>query len=121
MADWLARGNAEGQGSVFERLSEESGCEAQVDRESVTLKGEGVLYVLRCKLLDEEPNRGLVKVRDHVVCFGEVMEIIKGSGSGVGDGMDQFGLVYADRTYRRLGECIIPGRIIDAEEEGQEG
>lgn len=119
MADWLARGNAKGQGKVFERLNEEGGCETELEGESVILKGEGVLYVLRCKLLDEEPNRGLVKVRDHVVVFGEVMEILKGDGSR--DGNDQFGLVYADRTYRRLGECIIPGRIIDAEEEGQEG
>ncbi|KAK3988338.1 flavin reductase like domain-containing protein [Cladorrhinum sp. PSN332] len=122
VADWLARGNAKGEGEVFERLKEESGCEvskaqARNKEESPVLRGDGVLYVLKCKVLDE-PVRGLVKIRDHVIVLGEVMEILRGDGGGK---ETNFGLIYADRTYRRLGECIIPGRIIDAEEEGQEG
>ncbi|KAK4222986.1 flavin reductase-like protein [Podospora fimiseda] len=116
IADWLARGRNQGEGQVFGRLKEESGCELlQGNESSPVLKGDGVLYVLRCRVLDEEVNKGLVRVRDHVIVLGEVMEILRGR-----EGND-FGLVYADRTYRRLGGCIIPGRIIDAEEEGQEG
>ncbi|KAK4159127.1 flavin reductase like domain-containing protein [Cladorrhinum sp. PSN259] len=139
VADWLARGNSLGDGNqVFARLHEESGCEFELVADEdeheenrtpagVVLRGDGVLHILLCRVLNE-PMEGLVRVRDHVIVLGEVMQILKGGNAGGGGGglkkeqvSNNFGLVYADRTYRRLGECIIPGRIIDGEEEGQEG
>ena len=101
------------------------------------LRGPGVLYVLRCRLLRGEGDGGTGLVRvlgDCVIVLGEVLGI---SDGGVGrpererklltdrsemegdergsseDGEDssseplgRFGLVYADRTYRRLGNIL---------------
>ncbi|KAK4189095.1 FMN reductase NtaB [Podospora australis] len=112
VADWLAQGNAAGL-EVFKRLEEECGCTAvtvrdnEKDNEPVVLRGPGVLYVLRCRLLDQ-PAQGLVKVRDHVIVLGEVMEIIEVSGGENNGQDDRFGLLYTDRTYRQLGNCITP-------------
>ncbi|KAK0652022.1 flavin reductase like domain-containing protein [Cercophora newfieldiana] len=118
IADWLARGNSGGR-KVFEGLAEECECvvvegegEGGRGEEPPVLRGKGVLYVLRCRLL-EEPERGLVKVRDHVIVLGEVMEILE--GGVVEDGKrrhrhEQFGLLYADRRYRQLGNCITPAK-----------
>jgi flavin reductase (DIM6/NTAB) family NADH-FMN oxidoreductase RutF len=117
IADWLAKGNAGGK-KVFEGLAEE--CECQVVEgtradEPPVLKGAGVLYVLRCRVLDE-PAQGLVKVRDHVIVLGEVMEILdSGVEGGESQGKrrhrhEQFGLLYADRRYRQLGNCITPAK-----------
>ncbi|KAL7795095.1 flavin reductase like domain-containing protein [Trichoderma ceciliae] len=64
------------------------------------LRGEGIMYVLRCRLLPDEPTRGLVKVRDHVIVVGEVVEMIAGSCAS------KFGLSYADREYRQVGRVI---------------
>ncbi|KAK0735433.1 flavin reductase like domain-containing protein [Apiosordaria backusii] len=117
IADWLARGNAAGL-EVFERLEEETGCGytkgQQKGEEAPVIKGPGVLYVLRCKLLDE-PMGGLVKVRDHYIVLGEVSEIVELNG---GDEGDKFGLLYTDRKYRMLGGCIVPGEGL---EEGRDG
>ncbi|KAK4157512.1 flavin reductase like domain-containing protein, partial [Chaetomidium leptoderma] len=115
VADWFTGGNAEGR-EVFERLVEEggvavvrSGSAAAVESgEAPVLEGDGVLYVLRCKLLDDEPARGLVRVRDHVIVLGEVVEIVEGSGAQR-EAEERFGLLYADRRYRQLGGCITPG------------
>jgi len=116
IADWLARGNAGGK-KVFEGLAEECECEA-VDGASAdeppVLRGAGVLYVLRCRLLDE-PSQGLVRVRDHVIVLGEVMEIIEGGVERTSQGKrrrenERFGLLYADRRYRQLGNCIMPAK-----------
>ncbi|KAL1902756.1 hypothetical protein Sste5346_000666 [Sporothrix stenoceras] len=72
------------------------------DHEQPFLRGAGVLYVLRCRLLDE-PLRGLVPVRDHVVVLGEVLEIMGGGAEAVdGAGAPRFGLLYGDRHYRKL-------------------
>lgn len=72
------------------------------DHEQPFLRGAGVLYVLRCRLLDE-PLRGLVPVRDHVVVLGEILEIIDGDAEAVDDaGTPRFGLLYGDRHYRQL-------------------
>jgi hypothetical protein len=69
---------------------------------------------LRCKLLDDEPARGLVRVRDHVIVLGEVLEIVEGAGARRAE-EERFGLLYADRRYRQLGGCITPGEDIDGE------
>jgi flavin reductase (DIM6/NTAB) family NADH-FMN oxidoreductase RutF len=123
VADWFAGGNAEGR-EVFERLVEGGGVErvgymsgsglgpAEDGREKPgseppVLEGDGVLYVLRCRLLEDEPSRGLVKVRDHFIVLGEVMEIVEGSGAQR-ETEERFGLLYADRRYRQLGGCITP-------------
>ncbi|KAF3345109.1 hypothetical protein VdG2_06722 [Verticillium dahliae VDG2] len=78
---------------------------ADMRGEAPVLRGEGVLYVLRCRVLDDAPAQGLVRVRDHVIVVGEVVEIVKGEE----DGEDEFGLVYADRRYRCVGDGIVKG------------
>ncbi|KAL2175138.1 flavin reductase like domain-containing protein [Thermothelomyces heterothallicus CBS 202.75] len=124
VADWFAGGNAQGR-EVFDRLVEEGdvrvrwggvggadGGDGNGDdhkREPPVLQGDGVLYVLRCKLLDDEPSRGLVRVKDHVIVIGEVLEIVEGTGAKRGK-HERFGLLYADRRYRQLGGCIMPGK-----------
>ncbi|KAK0626750.1 flavin reductase like domain-containing protein [Immersiella caudata] len=118
IADWLAKGNAGGR-KVFETLEKECECtflEGGTEGEPPVLKGEGVLYVLRCRLL-EEPDRGLVRVRDHVIVLGEVIEILEGGAGVEGEREgkrkrkhERFGLLYADRRYRQLGNCITPAK-----------
>lgn len=111
VADWFRRGNASDRG-VFEagRMRDGCGCEAvQQGQEgrgaAPLLRGKGVLYGLKCKLLDDEPNRGLVRARDHVVVLAEVREITEGRGEQ--PGQEVFGLAYADRRYRQLGATIV--------------
>ncbi|KAM0581328.1 hypothetical protein ACHAO2_001425 [Verticillium nonalfalfae] len=105
VADWFTRGNAEGQ-HVFSGLGREGPpVTADMRGEAPVLRGEGVLYILRCRVLDDAPAQGLVRVRDHVIVVGEVVEIIKGEE----DGEDEFGLVYADRRYRCVGDGIVKG------------
>ncbi|KAL2152354.1 hypothetical protein VTH82DRAFT_5538 [Thermothelomyces myriococcoides] len=128
VADWFAGGNAQGR-EVFDRLVEEGDLQVRwegsvggaagrdgdggdLQSEPPVLQGDGVLYVLRCKLLDDEPSRGLVKVKDHVIVIGEVLEIVEGFGAKR-ENHERFGLLYADRRYRQLGRCIIPGENKD--------
>ncbi|KAL2162850.1 hypothetical protein VTH06DRAFT_6686 [Thermothelomyces fergusii] len=124
LADWFAGGNAHGR-EVFDRLVEEGdvqvrwgeveagdGDRHRHESEPPVLQGDGVLYVLRCKLLDDEPSGGLVRVKDHVIVIGEVLEILEGAGAKR-DGDEGFGLLYADRRYRQLGRCILPGKSTD--------
>lgn len=118
VADWFSRGNAEGH-RVFEGLAEDDGAKAEtggpgcqaelLPDEPPLLKGDGVLYVMRCQLLDDAPLGGLVQVRDHVIVVAEVVEIIEGRHVDAAKGTreDDFGLVYADRRYRRLGEAMV--------------
>ncbi|KAK0674171.1 flavin reductase like domain-containing protein [Cercophora samala] len=117
IADWLARGNAAGL-EVFEQLQQECGCDYEKGKGAVApmIKGPGVLYVLRCELLNE-PMGGLVKVRDHYIVLGEVKEIVEVNGGGK---EDKFGLMYADRKYRELGGCIIPGEGVEEGKDGEE-
>lgn len=76
------------------------------------LKGPGVLHVLRCRLLDDEHHGGLVKVRDHVIVLGEVLEIIDGGGQDdITDPERPFGLSYADTKYREPGRSIRTERL----------
>lgn len=114
VAEWFRRGNAvEGLG-VFEAEGMRAGCGCEVSGEvesgaagdmAPLLRGMGVLYGLRCKLLNDEPHRGLVRVRDHVVVLAEVVGIMEGVGGREGD--EEFGLVYADRRYRQLGGTMV--------------
>lgn len=121
VADWFSRGNAEGH-RVFEGLSGASsvarqqqgpdgpGCLATLHADQPPLlEGDGVLYVMRCRLLEDAPLGGLVPVRDHVIVVAEVVEIIEGRHVDAEKGTreDDFGLVYADRRYRRLGETMV--------------
>ncbi|KGQ05591.1 hypothetical protein BBAD15_g9189 [Beauveria bassiana D1-5] len=64
------------------------------------LRGKGVVHVLRCRLLEDEPVRGLIRVRDHMIVVAEVVEMIPGVES------NEFGLAYADRKYRQVGSVI---------------
>lgn len=139
IADWMTRGNSEGPEKVFKGLETECGCIVsneenlsmhKGDVEAPLLDGDGVLYILRCRVLDE-PMEGLIPVRDHVIVLGEVEEIVEGLGvrrdveeaqkvNSLDPPVDlekseerdmdlyQFGLVYADRKYRQLGNCIVP-------------
>ncbi|KAK7749938.1 hypothetical protein SLS53_000520 [Cytospora paraplurivora] len=132
VAEWFRRGNAEGLG-IFDADRMRAGCGCEVaaadgDGDDVgeggagltseaaaaaaappsppLLRGPGVLYALRCRLLDDEPARGLVRVRDHVLVLAEVVDIVEGEGR---EGEEPFGLAYADRRYRQLGCTMIPG------------
>ena len=69
------------------------------DAEGV-LRGEGVLLALRCQVLADAPEGGLVRVRDHVIVVGEVVEMVPVTKA------EEFGLVYADRRYRQVGEVL---------------
>lgn len=114
VADWFAGGNAEGR-EVFERLVQAGGLEGvSLVAEAPFLEGDGVLYVLRCRLLDDVPGKGLVRVRDHVIVVGEVLEIVEGVGAER-EQEERFGLLYADRRYRQLGDCITPGERKEGE------
>lgn len=138
IADWMTRGNSEGPEKVFKGLESECACVIanhedldmrRDDGEAPLLNGDGVLYIMKCRIL-EEPMEGFVPVRDHVIVLGEVEEIVEGLGArcraNEGEQVNsldpveldrseerdtdayQFGLVYADRRYRQLGNCIVP-------------
>ncbi|EFY92007.1 putative oxidoreductase [Metarhizium acridum CQMa 102] len=100
VADHFTRGNMDG---VFDTME---GATYTVDKcqhgrsSAPLLKGEGVLRVLRCKLLPDGATGGLVRVRDHVIVLGEVVEMIPGNKT------KEFGLAYADRRYRQVGGVI---------------
>lgn len=112
VAEWFRRGNADGLG-VFDagKMKEGCGCEeeeiaaiAGKETEAPLLRGKGVLYAMRCKLLDDAPSNGLVRVRDHVVVLAEVLDMVEGKDKG-----EVFGLSYADRRYRQVGGTIVNG------------
>lgn len=89
-------------------MREGCGCEViqgQAETAAPLLRGNGVLYGLKCKLVDEAPHQGLVRVRDHAVVLAEVADIVEGRGEPDGQGV--FGLAYADRKYRQLGGTIV--------------
>lgn len=115
MAEWFRRGNADGLGtfdngrmwegcgcvSVAPQQQEEQGEDAVVA--TPLLKGKGVLYAMRCKVLDDTPTGGLVRVRDHVIVLAEVVEIVEGEDGPA----EMFGLAYADRRYRAVGNTMV--------------
>lgn len=115
VAEWFRRGNADGLGVFDKRMMWEGcGCEyavipssssagSQQEKEAPLLKGKGVLYAMRCKVLDDAPTGGLVRVRDHVVVLAEVVEILEGANGPA----KVFGLAYADRRYRTVGNTMV--------------
>lgn len=97
VADHFTRGNV--GGDVF------AGLENVVLQENTAttpplLRGKGVVHVLQCRLLDDEPARGFMRVRDHMIVVAEVVDMIPGVES------KEFGLAYADRKYRQVGGVI---------------
>lgn len=125
VAEWFRRGNADGLG-IFDKgkMWEGCGCEYYDDgivaENSIRqqpqqqqqggvmaapplLRGKGVLYAMRCKVLDDAPTGGLVRVRDHVVVLAEVVEIVEGEDGPA----EVFGLAYADRRYRAVGNTMV--------------
>ncbi|KAJ2905824.1 uncharacterized protein MKZ38_004072 [Zalerion maritima] len=118
VADRFSKGNLEnGLGPAFES---DDTCAVSWDGDSEyppVLDGQGVLYVLRCRLLhdrgpavDEDQRAdALLRVKDHIIVLGEVMEILEGSGRGE-EKDEKFGLLYADRMYRFLGNVLTKGK-----------
>lgn len=99
VAENFTRGNAEG---VFERLE---GARCTMNGGAPLLQGEGVLYVLRCKVAgDGTPDGRIIQVRDHVIIVGEVLDVIVGQGTE-GEGK-LAALSYTDRSYRGVGGVI---------------
>lgn len=96
VADRFTKGNTD---DVFDGIEYEVN---KTDGEAPLLKEEGVMYALRCRLLPDEPTKGLMRVRDHVIVVGEVVELISGSHAN----KHKFGLSYADRKYRQVGKVI---------------
>ncbi|CAM1502780.1 Fc.00g075560.m01.CDS01 [Cosmosporella sp. VM-42] len=92
VASHFTRGNVGGH--VLDGL-EDVVCDAEG-----VLRGKGVLLALRCRVLGDAPEGGLVKVRDHVIVVGEVVEMVPVSKA------EEFGLVYADRKYRQVGRVL---------------
>ncbi|KAF4466675.1 molecular chaperone [Fusarium albosuccineum] len=71
-------------------------------KEAPVLSGEGVMFALRCRVLQDAPEKGLVRVRDHVIVVGEVVEMVRMES----EEEEEFGLVYADRRYRQVGDVL---------------
>lgn len=94
VASHFTRGNL--GGNVLEGF--EGGCDEEGG--SPVLTSEGVMFALRCKVLKDAAEGGLIRVRDHVIVVGEVMEMVPVAGE-MG-----FGLVYGDRQYRQIGEVL---------------
>ena len=107
VAEHFTRGNADG---LFESL-EGVPCRVHSPEEgggggAPVLEGEGVLCVLRCKVAREEGGGGLIKVRDHVILVGEVIEVLPQTGKNA-RARHGFGLSYTDRGYRGVGSLIL--------------
>ncbi|KAL2211843.1 hypothetical protein CC79DRAFT_1364135 [Sarocladium strictum] len=98
--DSLKWGNTDGKGLWGVKYEAGDG-----EDRAPLLQDEGIMYILRCRLFEEGVEGGLPQVRDHVMVVGEVVEVVDG---GAGDGLE-FGLAYADRKYREVGE-VIPGK-----------
>lgn len=111
VADWFTRGNIGGKVWKTEDLERvgvtiksKNLASGKVPPEPPVLSGKGVLYVLKCKLLDEAHD-GVVMVRDHAIVLGEVLEIVEGGARS--EPKERFGLVYTDRRYRQLGNTLV--------------
>ncbi|CAI6084143.1 unnamed protein product [Clonostachys chloroleuca] len=98
VAENFTRGNTDP--SVFQSLQSAASKQGTGSLAPV-LVGDGILYVLRCRLAgDAAPNGGLIRVRDHIVVVAEVV----GTVPGIED--KEFGLSYSDRSFRGAGEVI---------------
>ena len=106
LANHFTKGNS--VPDIFEGLGDETSMELDNDTSPV-LQGDGVLYVLRCKILDDDAKEnGLIPVRDHVIVVGEVLDLIQGVKATEQE--SEMGLGYADRQYREAGHVISPVR-----------
>lgn len=129
VAEWFRRGNADDLG-LFDKNSLREGCGCELSSSAVVpalkssrgkpqpplLIGNGVLYVLRCRLL-AQTSRQPIKIRDHVIVLAELVDIVEiGVEEAAREGQGRFGLAYADRRYRQLG-----GTIVKEEEEAKVG
>ncbi|EXK43934.1 hypothetical protein FOMG_02810 [Fusarium oxysporum f. sp. melonis 26406] len=95
VASHFTKGNV--GGNAFKGLAY-----SQEDDEAPVLREDGVMFALRCRVLKDAPEGGLLRVRDHVIVVGEVVEMVR-----VGEEEDEeFGLVYADRRYREVGVVL---------------
>ncbi|KAF4983439.1 hypothetical protein FZEAL_1168 [Fusarium zealandicum] len=99
VASHFTRGNV--GGNVLEGLKGVGYSYPEGEGEAPVLSGEGVMFALRCRVLRDAPEEGLVRVRDHVIVVGEVVEMVRA------DEDEEFGLVYADRKYRQVGGAIV--------------
>ncbi|XP_044721176.1 flavin reductase like domain-containing protein [Hirsutella rhossiliensis] len=106
VADHFARGNSEG---AFEGLR--GVTTNMASHRPPLMSGNGVLRALRCRVFQQGLQGGLVKVRDHVLVVGEVVEMIPGKDAR------EFGLAYADRKYRQIGGVIAKGGMRLQEED----
>ncbi|RKL00695.1 Heat shock protein 90 [Fusarium oxysporum] len=89
VASHFTKGNV--GGNAFKGLAY-----SQEDDEAPVLREDGVMFALRCRVLKDAPEGGLLRVRDHVIVVGEVVEMVR-----VGEEEDEeFGLVYADRRSK---------------------
>lgn len=104
VARHFTRGNKDG-GGVLDGVA---GLTMVAGEDAPLLRGDGVMRVLKCRVLSEGPSGGFVKVRDHVVVMGEVLETVGAERGGLA-------LAYADRRYRRVG-----GEIEDGGDESRE-
>ncbi|VUC28172.1 unnamed protein product, partial [Clonostachys rosea] len=96
VAENFTRGNTDP--SVFQSLQRAA---SKQQGTAPVLAGDGILYVLRCRLAgDAAPDGGLIRVRDHFVVVAEVV----GTVPGMED--KEFGLSYSDRSFRGAGEVI---------------
>lgn len=94
MADHFTKGNAGGNAlEGFEHVYPE-------EEKAPVLSGEGIMFALRCRVVKDAVDGGLMRVRDHVIVVGEVVEMVRVNGE------EDFGLVYADRRYRQVGEAL---------------
>lgn len=100
LADRFTKGNA--GAALFDGLEWTTMTTCEGEGGAPVLREEGVLRVLRCRVLNEADGSGLVRVRDHVIVVGEVVEVLDGRDEGEG-----FGLAYADRRYRQVGSEIL--------------
>ncbi|KAG6039547.1 hypothetical protein E4U41_002439 [Claviceps citrina] len=101
VADRFTRGNADG-GGVFDAMEGATVDSVGGPTCAPLIRGRGILRVLRCRLLRDArgTSDGLVRVRDHVIVVGEVVEMMAVTK------VREFGLAYADRRYRRVGGVI---------------
>ncbi|RDA90955.1 hypothetical protein CP533_3088 [Ophiocordyceps camponoti-saundersi (nom. inval.)] len=86
VARHFTRGNRD-DGGVFDGLA---GLTVKGEGAPL-LSGHGVLRVFKCRVLREGNADGLVKVRDHVIVIGEVLETVIGK-----DEEDEVALAYAN-------------------------
>ena len=67
------------------------------------LGGNAILFAFVCRLLEDEPNRGMLQIRDHVIVAGEVEEVVPGCSSHQ---PKDVGVVYGLKKFWKINEEI---------------